>query len=51
MKTLETEQSKKESDLKAQVLDIQCRSMRDNLIFYRIPEERARLMMIVSGKS
>ena len=40
MKTLETEQSKKESDLKAQVLDIQCRSMRDNLIFYRIPEEK-----------
>ena len=40
MKTLETEQSKKESDLKAQVLDIQCRSMRDNLIFYRIREEK-----------
>ena len=40
MKNIETEQSKKESDLKAQVLDIQCRSMRDNLIFFGIPEEK-----------
>ena len=40
MKKLESEQSKTEEDLKAQVLDIQCRSMRDNLIFYRIPEQK-----------
>lgn len=40
MKNIEAEQGKKESDLKAQVLDIQCRSMRDNLIFFGIPEER-----------
>ena len=39
MRKVETEQSKKEQELKAQVLDVQCRSMRDNLIFYRIPEE------------
>ena len=39
-KNIETEQSKKESDLKAQVLDIQCSSMRDNLIFFGIPEEK-----------
>lgn len=40
MKTLEADQSAKESSLKAQMLDMQCRSMRDNLLFYRIPEER-----------
>lgn len=40
LKKLETDQNKTEGDLKAQVLDIQCRSMRDNLIFYRLPEER-----------
>ena len=34
------EQSAQENDLKAKILDMQCRSMRDNLIFYRIPEER-----------
>ena len=39
MRKVETEQTKKEQELKAQVLDVQCRSMRDNLIFYRIPEE------------
>ena len=36
MRKVETEQTKKEQELKAQVLDVQCRSMRDNLIFYRI---------------
>ena len=40
MKALEADQSAKESSLKAQMLDMQCRSMRDNLLFYRIPEER-----------
>ena len=40
MKNIETEQSKKESNLKAQVLDIQCRSMLDNLIFFGIPEKK-----------
>lgn len=40
MKKLEAEQSVKENDLRAQVLDIQCRNMRDNLIFYRLPEEQ-----------
>ena len=40
MRKLETEHSKKEQELKAQVMDVQCRSMRDNLIFYRISEER-----------
>ena len=39
MRKVETEQTKKEQELKAQVLDVQCRSMRDNLVFYRIPEE------------
>ena len=39
MRKVETERTKKEQELKAQVLDVQCRSMRDNLIFYRIPEE------------
>ena len=43
MKNIEKEQSKKESDLKAQVLDIQCRSMRDNLIFFGIPEEKGEI--------
>ena len=38
MKKLEADQSAKESDLQAKVLDMQCRSMRDNLIFYKIPE-------------
>ena len=50
MQKLETEQSKTEQELKAQVVDVQCRSMRDNLLSYRIPEERAKLMMTVSGK-
>lgn len=40
MKNLEQSQSKNENVLKSQVLDMQCRSMRDNLIFYRIPEQR-----------
>ena len=39
MKKLEADQSAKESDLQAKVLDMQCRSMRDNLIFYKIPVE------------
>ena len=40
MKKLEVDQSTKESELQAKVLDMQCRSMRDNLIFYEIPEAR-----------
>ena len=40
MKNLEESQSKTENELKSQVLDMQCRSMRNNLIFYRIPEQR-----------
>ena len=40
MKNLEESQNKTENELKSQVLDMQCRSMRDNLIFYRIPEQR-----------
>lgn len=40
MKKMEAEQTAKDSELQAKVLDMQCRSMRDNLIFYKIPEER-----------
>ena len=42
MKKLEADQSTKESELQAKLLDMQCRSMRDNLIFYKIPEVRGK---------
>ena len=47
MKKLEADQSAKENDLKAQVLDIQCRSMRDKLIFTEFLKKWARRMRIV----
>lgn len=34
------EKSANDSDLKAEILDLRCRQMRDNLMFYKIPEER-----------
>ena len=40
IKKLEAEQSTTESEPQARVLDMQCRSMRDNLIFYKVPEAR-----------
>ena len=39
-KLKKAEQEAKENDLNAKILDMQCRSMRDNLMFYKIPEER-----------
>lgn len=40
MEKIEQEQVEKNQNVKAQMLDMQCRSMRDNLLFYRIPEAR-----------
>ena len=39
-KLKKAEQEAKENDLNAKILDMKCRSMRDNLMFYKIPEER-----------
>ena len=41
-KTLKQSRVKKERDLKAQVLELQCRSMRDNLIFFGILKEKGK---------
>ncbi|KAH3854521.1 hypothetical protein DPMN_097064 [Dreissena polymorpha] len=40
MKTSEENHISKESRLQAEITDLKCRSMRDNLLFFRIPEER-----------
>ena len=40
MQKLADDQREKDTSHKSQLLDMQCRSMRDNLMFYRIPEER-----------
>ena len=40
MQKLADDQTEKDASYKSQILDMQCRSMRDNLMFYRIPEER-----------
>lgn len=36
----ETEQRIIENELKSEISDLKCRSMRDNLMFYKLPEER-----------
>lgn len=40
MQKLESDQQQREKELTAEVLDLKSRSMRDNLLFHRIPEER-----------
>ena len=40
MKTLEKDHRDKESKLKSEIADLKCRSMRDNLLFFQIPEEK-----------
>ena len=50
MKALETHQSAKESSLKAQMLDMQCRSMRDNLLFIEFLKKGVRLTKTVCEK-
>ena len=39
MQKIADDQVEKDNTYKSQILDMQCRSMRDNLLFYRIPEE------------
>lgn len=40
MKQLERDQNDRERGFKTELLDMQCRQMRDNLLFYRIPEDK-----------
>ena len=40
MKQFETDQKEKEQKTQDQLIDLKCRSMRDNLVFYQLPEER-----------
>ncbi|XP_053389178.1 uncharacterized protein LOC128552179 [Mercenaria mercenaria] len=40
LRKLESEQRTKEQELKRGITDLKCRSMRDNLLFFNIPEEK-----------
>ena len=40
MKEVQKSQETKETELRTQMLDLKCREMRDNLLFYNIDEER-----------
>ena len=40
MKTFEKDQNDKENKLRSEIVDLKCRSMRDNLLFFQIPEEK-----------
>ncbi|XP_045205948.2 uncharacterized protein LOC123558136 [Mercenaria mercenaria] len=40
LRKLESEQRTKEQELKREITDLKCRSMRDNLLFFNIPEEK-----------
>ncbi|XP_052783261.1 uncharacterized protein LOC128219493 [Mya arenaria] len=39
MKSVESQQTKEKQEFKDEIQDLRCRSMRDNLMFYNIPED------------
>lgn len=40
MKQQERVQDRQETDMKREIIDLKCRSMRDNLLFFKLPEEK-----------